>query len=935
MSRITNYSYTDSSLLKRVEKEGQILEIIRPEENGNEIPGEGTSITEPSTKIMANGFEVSYESSENGYIKNVKDNKGNITNTEYNRNQQPISIKTPDQELEMTYDEDGNMIQRKDIKKGVSEYFEYEEDKLIQHKDSEGRYNTFEYEGFLLKKREVFYYKKDANGDFVLDSENNKIPVKAVIDERKYNPNGQLTEILPNSGPNTLLEYDANGNVSKLSRDKHIETYNNDLAGNVLKRTVGALERGFLYDNFNCPTEVQDNGNKTSYIYDNYKRLIEIKQPNGQSNLFSYDVQDRLIEKKDPKGNSWKYEYNAKGELKKLTKPDLTEIQFEYDEQGNASKISSPGFEINQLFDLNDKLISSEIGDIKIEREYLLTGQLHEETFHFPGNHTERVKFKYDKSGAGISVKTSHREIQYGYDNFGLLSEVLCENFKLSVEGSNRKLPSKLKNPKFTIEKGLAGEGETTTVTKKGSTSVLDIGFNYDSHGNSTGKNINGLESWVMGYNAQGELTSADLSGHSDGAQYNKSFQYDGVGNRIKENNFSLIYDAEGFQLLEDENFKYEYDLNGNIKKKISKSDLSTQEFSYNPFDQMTNAIRKSSSGELEMEAIYTYDGIGRRVGKEVTYPKDSSKNKKSWYTYDRRNVLADLDENFAERKTMVSLNFLDHTLGFVQGTKAYYFVKSKFNTVDAILDDQGNRVARYTYGPFGELVYENSSVDNDFLYLAREFDREIEAYYLRARHYDPYSGRFFQLDPDAGKLHNPRTILLKYAYSNNNPLRYFDPDGRDFDFGDFLLYLGLGLLILAGIGAILGALLLPTLISVSIWGATASMGISIGINAAIGGGLALIFGAVIGLVALGGALIGGLIGGFIADEGKFGGSDFWQGFSRGAQIGAFVGAFSFAFVLGVLPLTLPIAAFAAVTVSLAISLAGDQPFIFSSEFWE
>jgi len=47
---------------------------------------------------------------------------------------------------------------------------------------------------------------------------------------------------------------------------------------------------------------------------------------------------------------------------------------------------------------------------------------------------------------------------------------------------------------------------------------------------------------------------------------------------------------------------------------------------------------------------------------------------------------------------------------------------------------------------------------------------------YMQARYYDPVIGRFYSNDPIGYRdVHS----FNRYAYSNNNPYKYFDPDGR------------------------------------------------------------------------------------------------------------------------------------------------------------
>jgi RHS repeat-associated protein len=59
---------------------------------------------------------------------------------------------------------------------------------------------------------------------------------------------------------------------------------------------------------------------------------------------------------------------------------------------------------------------------------------------------------------------------------------------------------------------------------------------------------------------------------------------------------------------------------------------------------------------------------------------------------------------------------------------------------------------------------------------------------YFGARYYDPVLGRFLGVDPagfDEGNVHS----VNRYAYGNNNPYRFRDPDGRQ---AAFIVPLGL-----------------------------------------------------------------------------------------------------------------------------------------------
>ena len=63
--------------------------------------------------------------------------------------------------------------------------------------------------------------------------------------------------------------------------------------------------------------------------------------------------------------------------------------------------------------------------------------------------------------------------------------------------------------------------------------------------------------------------------------------------------------------------------------------------------------------------------------------------------------------------------------------------------------------------------------------YTGHVNDRQLELTYMRARFYDPVLGRFLSNDPVGFTSENP-TSFNRYAYANNSPYRFVDPDGRD-----------------------------------------------------------------------------------------------------------------------------------------------------------
>jgi RHS repeat-associated protein len=96
-----------------------------------------------------------------------------------------------------------------------------------------------------------------------------------------------------------------------------------------------------------------------------------------------------------------------------------------------------------------------------------------------------------------------------------------------------------------------------------------------------------------------------------------------------------------------------------------------------------------------------------------------------------------------------------------------------------AASDESGNLLWREQYEPYGEQILRPFAPDdNTRWYTGKPFEEDLNLSYFGGRWYDPAVGRFMAMDPvdvQAGNLHS----FNRYAYANNNPYRYVDPDGN------------------------------------------------------------------------------------------------------------------------------------------------------------
>ena len=116
--------------------------------------------------------------------------------------------------------------------------------------------------------------------------------------------------------------------------------------------------------------------------------------------------------------------------------------------------------------------------------------------------------------------------------------------------------------------------------------------------------------------------------------------------------------------------------------------------------------------------------------------------------------------------------------IGEQQGNAWQYHLPDALGSVRQLTDPQGHVVLAQHFDPFGAptIVNRKSEIVNRYGFAGEEQDAGGHVF-LRARTYNPETGRFLQSDPVLGTPDQPRT-LHHYAYAFNNPVNYTDPSG-------------------------------------------------------------------------------------------------------------------------------------------------------------
>ena len=108
------------------------------------------------------------------------------------------------------------------------------------------------------------------------------------------------------------------------------------------------------------------------------------------------------------------------------------------------------------------------------------------------------------------------------------------------------------------------------------------------------------------------------------------------------------------------------------------------------------------------------------------------------------------------------------------------YFHNDISGSPVAATDANGRLLWKETYRPYGERLLNGASADaNRLWFTGKPQDPDTGLSYLGARYYSPPLGRFMGIDPKAVDPGDPHSFN-RYAYANNNPYKFVDPDGKN-----------------------------------------------------------------------------------------------------------------------------------------------------------
>lgn len=643
-----------------------------------------------------------------------------------------------------------------------------------------------------------------------------------------YDNVGNLIQIIDNEGNSINYTYDKKGNKTKEEiKDttgalQKMLSYQYDAINRLTKTNnpdSSFTECG--YDKRGSRTTLKTpNGNTTLYTYDAANRLIKVTQPNNTVTAYTYDRRGNLTSVTDANGNITIYEYDKQSRLTKTISPDTGTTLYTYDLNGNMkTKTDAKSVTITYTYDAANRLTKIDFPDDAetditytydtclngkgrlctiqdqsgiTSYEYNAKGQVTKETKTID-TVTYTIDYTYDKNGNIKTMKyPSGRVITYNYSNdkvTGILNNgaAIALNITYKPFGGIKAL---------TYGNGIQ---QTTSydqqyrITSITANNIQNIAYTYDNNGNISGiaNNLDPARNKAYTYDALDRLTAAI------GPWGSLSYSYDKLGNRLKEiensNETNYTYAANRLiSTIGTKPFTFSYDGNGNA---ITEN---TKQYIYNQNQRLIKVAEDSS-----IKGEYVYNGKGQRI-------KKTSKGSSTIFHYNLQGQL--IAETAVDGVTQVDyVNLNGQPLAKTDTNAIYYIHADHLGTPVAMTDTTGVKALEIERKPFGDGVSVTGTVSINIMFLGQYYDEETGSNYNWNRHYKAGVGRYLQPDviqyesfviPMALRNYlgyeldgltfteileigrNLQGNYLKelhtiYAYVDNNPISYIDPEGK------------------------------------------------------------------------------------------------------------------------------------------------------------
>lgn len=573
-------------------------------------------------------------------------------------------------------------------------------------------------------------------------------------------------------------EYDANGNLIRSYDGKNQLT---SIAYDTRDRLTSITDplngvTAYQYDAVGNLTRITNARNyQTNFTYDTANRLIQVRDALNQSTTYGYDAASNRTSMQDRKGANHAYTYDQANRLSSVSAGGTT-ISYTYSATGQRLTMVDPTGTTSYLYDSLNRLTRTTYPDGRtVQAAYDDAGN--RTSLTYPGG-TVSQSYTYDAVNRLTRITQGTLQWNFSYDGAGNRTQLTQPN------GTSTLYTYLVNNWLASIEHRAPGGATLQAFT-----------YTYDLNGNRlTQVDSTGTTSFT--YDALDRLTQAAYP-----AGYGTwTWTYDAVGNRTQQvapgGTTGYTYDANN-RLTQAASVVYSYDANGNLT-----STSAGQAFTYNPFNQMTQATGPGGT------VTHTFNGDGlktRRVGPDGTTKYYHDGIRPIWETDGGGAMTAQLDRD-------IFGNLLSRNEPAVR--RYYHF--DGLGSTTALTNEGGTVVATILYDAWGLQRTSTGSGYGKYRFTGAELDTATGLYHMGARFYDPTLGRWLGEDTVQDKYFEPNTLNF-YTYAFNNPLLLVDDDGRSSDVAVKLLGLAVGASVVPGIGHAVAIGLVLTVIALGI----------------------------------------------------------------------------------------------------------------------
>ena len=662
----------------------------------------------------------------------------------------------------------------------------------------------------------------DPDGAVVLTTYNalNK-PASVINDVGKtsygYDAAGDLISLTDPNGHITTWTYDAAGRQLSTTANGATTSYGYDLAGNVDSITdPDGRVTSYTLSPENQPTKTVYTwaGHTTETVTESYNAFgqrTQMVDPDGTVHNYTYDAAGNLTSASDGAEN-FTYNYATPGEVVE-TYPDGTQVTYAVDDAQNLMSVEAgqPGqadyAQASYIRNSNRETTGIAFSNGVLETDQLdATGNVLDQSLQVAGTAIANDAFTYDAAGNRLTqvdtVDGTTTTNQYGYDGAERLTSFSSTSAPapaVTVSAARQLTLGQSTSPDYALTSDIVSQGATAPATT-GTTSAQSPaevalsdaptpGAYAGSYATSaTPGSLTATASVLAAPSSSAALftatqtpaspsapvatktTSAKTSSHSD-----PSYAYDGDGNEVSYTSGSgttlFTYNAEDEVASERGPggiTTWSYDRNGDVTKVVGPS--STQTYTYDAADHLVGVM--TTAGANTTTVSYTYDGDGNRVSETA----GSTVTKFVWDPFGQYPELA-LELN-GSGGLIARFIYGDGPVAMETPTATYFYQLDPQGSVAEMTDASGNAVAAYHYDGYGNVTIAGTNpTGNSLMFQGQWLDANTGLYYMRARNYDPTTGRFTQRDPLMPVVGVP--FVSPYVFALDRPTYFSDPSGQ------------------------------------------------------------------------------------------------------------------------------------------------------------